>query len=431
VDSHSWAALAVLILALAFMVVVTAAEAGLVGSSHGRLRFLAERGVPRAETVQGYVHERQALLGALTIARILSVVVVTSLALFIITRQDGGTWKAVAVAAGGSLIVLVLFQSIPRVLVLQSPERWSIILSPVVGALRWAFGRLAWLFELPGRALVRVGALGGKAADARERDDDILHLMEQEEANGGIEEDERQMIRGIINLEETPAREIMVPRIDIVAAEADSDIDTVMQLITERGFSRIPVYEETIDNVVGVVYAKDILRCLADGTRPASLKEIARPPYFVPESKKVDELLAELRQRRVHIAIVVDEYGGTAGLLTIEDLIEEIVGEIEDEYDREEVTVQRISDDEAIVDGRVSLDDLNELLGLDLQGEDFDTVGGFVYHHLGKMPNPGDEVRADGLRLRILSVMGRRIKRVRVSREPPPAEPEGAGPRDT
>jgi CBS domain containing-hemolysin-like protein len=176
------------------------------------------------------------------------------------------------------------------------------------------------------------------------------------------------------------------------------------------------VYEDTIDNIVGVVYAKDILRYLAEDRRPASLLEIARPPYVVPEGKRIDELLAEMRASKVHMAIVVDEYGGTAGLVTIEDVLEEIVGEIQDEYDREETTVERLSDNEAVVDARTSLDDLNELLDLEIESEDFDTVGGFVYHLLGRMPAPGDEVRENGLTLRVLTTAGRRIKKVRATK---------------
>jgi CBS domain containing-hemolysin-like protein len=242
--------------------------------------------------------------------------------------------------------------------------------------------------------------------------------MEMGQANGGIEAEERAMIRGIIKLVGTAAREIMVPRIDIVAVDTEDTVEDVMALIIERGYSRIPLYEGTIDNVVGILYAKDFLRYFSRGAQPPSLKDIARPPYFIPESKKVDELLSEMRANRVHIAIVVDEYGGTAGLVTIEDLLEEIVGEIEDEYDRSEVTIERISPDEAILDARVSIDDLNEIFGLAIEGEDFDTVGGFVYHLLGRVPTSGDEVCADGLRLRVLNVIGRRIKKVRIVREP-------------
>ncbi len=157
------------------------------------------------------------------------------------------------------------------------------------------------------------------------------------------------------------------------------------------------------------------------------MRALARKPFFVPESKHVGELLADMRSNRVHMAVVVDEYGGTAGIVTIEDMLEEIVGEIEDEYDREEPTVEKIDDTEVIVDARVSIDDLNELLGLHIEGEDFDTVGGFVYHELGRIPLAGDEVQSDGLRLKVLSVVGRRIKKIRVKKELPAAPPPSNG----
>jgi CBS domain containing-hemolysin-like protein len=208
----------------------------------------------------------------------------------------------------------------------------------------------------------------------------------------------------------------MTPRIDMVAIEAKEPVEAGLRAIVDRGFSRIPVYDENIDNVVGVVHAKDILRDMAAGRKPASLREIARPPYFVPEGKRIDDLLTELREHKVHLAIVVDEYGGTAGLVTIEDVLEEIVGEIQDEYDREEASMQRLNEQEAIVDARVTLDDLNELLDLKIESEDVDTVGGFVYHQLGRMPAPGDEIRSDGLNMRVLSVLGRRIKKIRVAK---------------
>jgi CBS domain containing-hemolysin-like protein len=207
----------------------------------------------------------------------------------------------------------------------------------------------------------------------------------------------------------------MAPRIDIAALDVTETIDDALALIVARGFSRIPLYDETIDNVVGVIYAKDLLRCLTEGRRP-SLRDIARPAYFIPESKRVDELLADLKRSKVHIAIVVDEYGGTAGLVTIEDLLEEIVGEIQDEYDREETPIERVNATEAVLDARVSIDSLRELFGFETEDEDYDTVGGFVYHHLGKVPVAGDEVRVDGLTLRVLSVLGRRIKKVRATK---------------
>jgi putative hemolysin len=263
--------------------------------------------------------------------------------------------------------------------------------------------------------------------------DELVRLMEIEQEEGPMEASEREMIRGVINLEEMNVHEIMVPRIDVAAVGTEDSLDDVIRIITEKGYSRVPLYEETIDNVVGVLYAKDIMKRLAAGDverAVTDLRDLARPPLFVPESKRVDELLADMRANRVHMAVVVDEYGGTAGIVTIEDMLEEIVGEIEDEYDREEPTVEKVDDTEVIVDARVSIDDLNELLGLHIEGEDFDTVGGFVYHQLGKIPIVGDEVQADGLRLRVLSVLGRRIKKIRVKKElPPPSDGNGSNPK--
>jgi CBS domain containing-hemolysin-like protein len=176
------------------------------------------------------------------------------------------------------------------------------------------------------------------------------------------------------------------------------------------------VYEDTIDNVIGVVHATEVLKHLARGTSPTSIRDLARPSYFVPESKKVDDLLTEMRQQRVSIAIVVDEYGGTAGLVTVEDLVEEIVGEIEDEFDTQEQEVQLVTSTEAIVNARVSIDELNEMFDLGIEKEDFDSVGGFIVTSLGRMPTVGDEVQVDGLVMRVLTVMGRRIKKVRVTK---------------
>jgi len=425
-DGHSWLGLVLLLGALVLLVSVAAADAG-ISLTEARLHVLAGRGGARAQLPHAWAQadtrrERETILGSLALARSLAVVAASALAFFLVSRVAGNTWAAVGIAVAGSLAVLALLEAAVRALVIQSPERWGRRLAPLIRVFRLIFGLPALALVRSGHAILRPRLVEGRAEEAAEEDSSLLDLMEMEGANGGIEAEERAMIRGIIKLVETAVREIMVPRIDIVAVDTDATVDEVMELIMERGYSRIPLYEGTIDNVVGVLYAKDFLRYLTRGAHPPSLKDIARPPYFIPESKKVDELLAEMRLNHVHMAIVVDEYGGTAGLVTIEDLLEEIVGEIEDEYDRSEVTVERIGPDEAILDARVSIDDLNEILGLAIEGEDFDTVGGFVYHLLGRVPIPGDEVSADGLRLRVLSVLGRRIKKVRAIREPPSPE---------
>jgi CBS domain containing-hemolysin-like protein len=405
-----------LLAALAVLVTATAAEAGIVFISRLRVRAFATKGLPRAASLATYVQERHLLLGTLAVARNVAAVLGIAVGTFLVLRETGHTWAALAATMGGALVALALLEAVPRLLVARSPERWGLRLVPVMGVFRLLFGLPARLLDRAATAVLPVRRRGELPFEAAEDEEELLRLVELHEGNGGPENGELSMIRRIAQMVDTAVREIMVPRIDMVAVEADATIDDVMRVVLERGYSRVPIYDETVDNIVGVVYAKDILRTLADGRRPASVREIARPPYFVPEGKRIDELLAELREHRVHMAIVVDEYGGTAGLVTIEDVLEEIVGEIQDEYDREEASMVRVSDNEAVVDARVSLDDLNELLGLAIESEDFDTVGGFVYHELGRMPAPGDEVRADGLTLRVLSVLGRKIKKVRVTK---------------
>ncbi|HEY8491558.1 MAG TPA: hemolysin family protein [Dehalococcoidia bacterium] len=422
-DTEHSAALLILAVTGVLLLVVAAAEASIISISRARVRALAGRQVPGAERLQRYVRERQVLASSLAIARTLITSTASVLVAYLILDAYGFSWGALVFAVVLVIIGLSLFQAVPRFVISQHPERWGLLLAPLMGPVRLVFGPVAWAFELPGRLLVRLRPGGAEEAEREAEEEELVRLVEMEEENGGIEEEERQMIRGVISLVDTTAREIMVPRIDIVALEAKEPFEHAVRVIVERGLSRIPLYQDSIDNIIGIVYAKDVLAYLANGRRPEPLTDIARPPYFIPESKKVDELLTELRQNRIHIAIVVDEYGGTAGLVTIEDLIEEIVGEIEDEYDVEEVAIEQLTETEAILDARVSIDALNERFHLNIESEDFDTVGGLIYHSLGKMPVVGDEIQVDGLRLRVLSVVGRRIKKVRVTKEAAPAEP--------
>ncbi len=415
-SGDSWFGVVLLLAALVVLVVATAAETGVVFISRMRVRAFASKGLPGAASLDSYIQERHELLRTLAVARDVAVVVGIAVGTFLVLREAGHTWLALAATMAGALVALVVLQAVPRLLVSRSPERWGLRLVPAMSVFRLLFGLPARLLDLTASAFLRQRGRKERPFEAPDEDEELLRLVEMREGSGGVENGELAMIRRIAHMVDRAVREIMVPRIDMVAAEGDATVDDVLRLVTERGYSRIPLYEETIDNIVGVVYAKDLLRLLADGRRPTSLREIARPPYFIPEGKHIDELLAELQQHKVHMAIVVDEYGGTAGLVTIEDVLEEIVGEIQDEYDREELAIERLNETEAILDARVSLDALNELFALEIRGEDFDTVGGFVYHQLGRMPAPGDEVHADGLTLRVLSVLGRRIKKVRVTK---------------
>jgi putative hemolysin len=258
-----------------------------------------------------------------------------------------------------------------------------------------------------------------------------VHSGEHERAEPHtIEEDEQEMITGILHLDQATARQIMVPRIDIVAVSHDALVSEAVDVAIQAGHSRIPVYGRNMDEILGVVYAKDLLRYVNEPHEGMTVEPLIRPAYFVPESKRVDDLLGELQQTKVHLAVVVDEYGGTAGVVTIEDILEEIVGEIQDEYDREVPQFEVISEDEAIVDGRLSVRDLVDDLELEWPGPASGTVGGFIQRQLGRIPSEEEVVQVDGLRLTVLKVEHRRVRQVRVERvhpddaAPPTSEPE-------
>jgi len=327
---------------------------------------------------------------------------------------------ALIVVTGVLTIFTIIFgELVPKQIGLAHAERVAMttsrfidflgtIFGPLVGFLTWTTRRISRLF----------GA--DVAADERISAEELRLIIEQGGEQGILEAEEEQMINAVIELGSRRVHEVMVPRIAIAAIPASATFDEAIETIIEHGHSRIPVYEESVDEILGILYAKDLLPILRDpsGPRP-DLRGLLRTPVYIPESMTVDDLLHEFQRRKVHIAIVLDEYGGTAGLVTIEDLLEEIVGEIQDEYDEEEPMVVRLSEDEARVDGRASVDDLADLFdtSLGLEDEDeYDTVGGLIYHRIGGVPSPGDRVDVDGLILTVETTDGRRVGKVLVVR---------------
>jgi CBS domain containing-hemolysin-like protein len=245
-------------------------------------------------------------------------------------------------------------------------------------------------------------------------EDELKNWVEEGQLDGNLEAGERKMIYSIFHFGDTLAREIMVPRIDITALDVTASLQEVIPVLVQSGHSRVPVYEGTIDNVIGMLYAKDLLRMLREGQRPVTIRDLLRPAYFIPEAKKVDDLLAEMRHRRVHMAIVVDEFGGVAGLVTLEDIVEEIVGEIRDEYDSmEEQPYIKVAEDEFVFQGRIDLDDFNEVMGCQLERDIADTLGGFVYNRMGHVPVEGETLVENGLHFTVEQVIGRRIRKIR------------------
>jgi putative hemolysin len=318
-----------------------------------------------------------------------------------------------------ALFTIIFAELVPKTLALANTERVAIALSLPVEFLARALGPLIRVLTGVTAAITKL--FGANVSnEAQITAEELRLIVERGGEQGVLEAEEEQMINSIIELGERRLHEVMIPRIAIAALPASATLEEAIDRIVDEGHSRIPVYEDSIDEVVGILYAKDLLPFLkpASGPRPA-VRTLLRPPVFVPESMTIDDLLHEFQRRKVHIAIVLDEYGGTAGLLTIEDLLEEIVGEIQDEYDTEEPMVVRLSDDEARVDGRADVDDLAELFDINLELEDddeYDTVGGLVYHRIGGVPSPGDQIDVNGLTLTVETTDGRRVGKVLVVR---------------
>ncbi|MCA1570433.1 MAG: hemolysin family protein [Chloroflexi bacterium] len=327
-----------------------------------------------------------------------------------------------------ALASIIIGELVPKTLALNFPERLALFVARPIGVIQGIFSPIVWVVSRTSLVLVRL--LGGteKPQGGYLSTEELKILVETGSEQGQIEEEEKEMIHGVIELGDKRVHEVMVPRIGIRAINVDDSLDEVLDMIVAAGHSRLPVFEESLDNIVGILYAKDLLPYLKGNGRAngqIDIRALVRAPVYVPESKAVDELLHDMQAAKRHIAIVVDEYGGTAGLVTMEDVVEEIVGEIQDEYDTEEAMVESIKSDDDLafrLDGRVSMDDLRDLFDLpdddEPDEEAYDTVGGFVVHREGRIPLPGSETPfRDGVTLRVEAAEPRRVARVVASRQ--------------
>lgn len=414
---------------------LAAGRAALVNASRGRLRQMAEAREPGAALASRVAEDATALLTTLRLTQTVCRFGLAGLAALLVAAplQAAPAWSALTPTAQllavlfllllGALVVVSLGEFLPEAVALRNPEQAAVFFAPLIAGLIWALAPATRLSRwLVARASVPVA--GQRLPLVTE--EEIKTLVDAGEEGGAIEEDEKEMIYSIFEISETWARELMVPRIDVLALDVDTPLAEAVDALLAAGHSRAPVYEGSIDNVVGILYVRDLLRSWRAGQMAAPLRGLLRPACFVPETKKANELLAELQQKRIHLAVVVDEYGGTAGIVTLEDIVEEIVGDIRDEYDADEESyVERVSDAEYVFDARIDLDEVNELLGVKLPSEDSDSLGGFIYGQLGHIPSAGERVGAEGAQFEVLTVTGRRIRKVRARRveAQPPAEP--------
>ncbi len=420
--SDLWFAIAIVI-ALFVAALGAIAETVVLRMARIKAEQMAQENQKRADVLVRIVEDPASYMNAVLLVTLIAQITGTALATALAARHLGSIGWAAA-AAVMSLLVFVFASLVPKTFAIQRLEVVALLMARPI----YALGRL--LKPLSSSLVVVANAvmvlLPGKGLPEGPfvTEEEIRHLVDVAEKEEEIEEEERELIHSIFEFGDTIVREVMVPRPDMIVVPSDASLHEAMNTVIQAGYSRIPIFEGDTDNIVGVLYAKDVMKRLHEGDESAKVRDLGRAPVFVPELKKVSELLREMQQQHVHMAIVVDEYGGTAGLATIEDLIEEIVGEIVDEYDREEPLVEPIGDGSIRVDAKMPIDEVNELLGVDLPHEEWDTVGGLVFGLVGRVPTPGETVDYDSLRFRAERVSGRRIQKVVITKQPPQAAPE-------
>ncbi len=416
-DPKLWTLLGIAAL-VALAAMFAASEAALLALS--RLRLLQRTDDDVGKSLGKLLDDRNRYLTTMLVGNTLVLLAAESIATWLAIEE--GVLNPVLVATLVMAVAVLIFAEIlPKMVVVQDPLRWA--------------PRLAWFLHLTARilqpitwALVGMTSMvirlfGGdpRAHGPYVTEDDIRALVNAGERHGVIEEEEKEMIHSIFELGDTAVSEVMTPRIDIICADADDPVSTGVELVIKEGYSKLPVYEGNIDHIIGVVHDRELLVSMTRGELAKSMRSLMRPVKAIPENKKVDELIREMQAEKVSVAVVVDEYGGTAGLVTMEDLLEEIVGEIMDEYDADEhdkpAEVKHVSDGEVVVDARMSIEDVNEELGLHLPTEDFESIGGYAFGQFGRVPLPGDQVPiGDGATLVVEETAGRRLRSVRIKK---------------
>lgn len=427
--SDPWQHALIAAAALLIMMIAALVQSTIGLTSVQRLRTATGDAQPKQRTVQSLADPRRALAASMLLLQVVMAVIATGQLTHVIDRSTDRdfSWVAIAIV---TVVYLIFGQALPRALVEKELEGFLGKILSIAHVVTVMLTPVSWLVERTAALFVRV--LPGKPVEPEAFGlEDELRPLRHESDDEIINADERVMIDGILSLEEMTVRDIMVPRLDIIAVDRSVNPRELIDIIVNAGHSRIPVYQESVDRILGVLYAKDLLPFVIGNTARIPLLDLIRPAFVVPESKRLNVLFAELRRTKIHLAIVADEYGGTAGLVTIEDILEEIVGEIQDEYDTEDWLFEVKSETQLLADGRLPIEDVEDALHIRFEeDDDFGTLGGFVHKHLGRLPMEGDAFEAEGVRVEILAVERHRVRKLLITTLPPEEpDPERQEPR--
>jgi putative hemolysin len=404
---------------VAAIAVISSAESSVIAVSKFRIRHLAEQGDTKAKAVQSLMDSHDKLFSAVILSGNLFTILATSIGTAMLINLVGEDYGIVAATVLMTFITVIFGELTPKTFAVTHAEKVALFLArPLQFYIRILYP-LIWIFHITANTLLKLVGVEERPVSAFVTEEDIRTMISIGGEEGTIEEEEQKLLHRIFEFGDTEVSEAMVPRTELAAISEDATVADAMKLVSEKGFSRYPVIKENIDNIQGILYIKDLLITMAQTEiLNLSVSNFMREAYYIPETKMVTELLDEMRRNKFHIAVVVDEYGGTAGLVTLEDIMEEIVGGLQDEFEeiKAETEVEIIDEKTFIVSGQTPLDETEELLGIRLESEDYNTVGGYVFGLFGRLPKVGEQVRTSSFRFLVMELEGRKINKVKITK---------------
>lgn len=403
----------ILVVLLIFSALFSSAETAVTSLNVIKVRKMNQDGEKGGELLERLLKKVNKVLATVLIGNNIANIAATAIATDITVKVFHGNILLVTVIM--TVLILIFGEITPKTFAAQNAVKVALLLGRYIEVFTFILSPVIKILTIVTNIIIKL--LGGKIVSGIPfvTEEEIKTLVKVGQEEGLIEHEERDMINSIFEFDDTTVREVMTPRIDVVGIISISSLNKALSTVIDAGYSRIPIYEETIDNIIGVLYAKDLL-VFSNKLDEVDLKRIMRPAYYVPESKKVNHLLKELQKEKIHMAIVMDEYGGTAGVVTIEDLLEEIVGDILDEYDADENLIQEIDDDTIVVSSRVGIDEINEMLNLSYPEDEFETISGYIFNILGRVPKEGDILNLKDSKITVLKVVNRRIQQAKIEK---------------
>ncbi|MCD2502779.1 hemolysin family protein [Clostridium sp. NSJ-145] len=387
-------------------------ETALMSLSKIRIRHMVEEGVKGAKLVEKLTEDPNRLLGAILIGNNVVNIGASALATTIATKIFGSAGAGIATGVM-TILVLIFGEITPKSIAKQKSEKVALKVSKIINVIVKILKPFIGIFTAISSIFIRLFGGDPKASEPFITEEELRTMVGVSEEEGVLEDVEKEMIFNVFDFADAHVKDVMVQRVDVIAVDIDASYEEVLDIIKTEQFSRIPVYNQTIDDIVGILNVKDLIMA-EKNSKPFKVSDYMREPYYTFEFKKIKELFKEMKKTRNHISVVLDEYGGTVGIVTIEDLIEEVFGDIEDEYDDYEKEIEVIKEDEFVVDGSARLDDISELIGVNMESEEFDSVGGLVIGELGRFPEQNEEVQLNNIRFVVEEVDKNRIKKVRI-----------------